>query len=71
MGNNNKTCLPMPKVLELRDMARKLGVRNYSKMRKDELIWAIQVAEGNTDCFKRIPDCSLTECLFRKECIPR
>jgi hypothetical protein len=61
--------LPMPKVKELRIMASKLRVRNYSRMRKDQLIWAIQEAEGNAACFKRIPDCSLEDCLFRGECI--
>jgi hypothetical protein len=61
--------LPMPKVKELRVKARALGVRNYSRMRKDQLIWALQEAEGNAACFKRIPDCGLTGCLFREECL--
>ncbi len=60
--------LPMPNVKELRILARELKVKNYSRMRKDQLVWAVQEAEGNTPCYKKISDCRVMDCLFRGEC---
>ena len=56
------------KVTQIREIARELKIKNYSRMRKDDLIRAIQVAEGNTDCFKRIPGCGEKGCLWREDC---
>lgn len=53
----------------LTDMARDLGIKNAAKTRKENLIHAIQVAEGNTACFGGIPDCTVSPCLFRADCI--
>lgn len=55
-------------VTEIRKRARELKVKNYSRMRKDDLIRAIQLAEGNTDCYKRITNCGETDCLWREDC---
>ena len=52
----------------LTTMAKALGIKKISTMKKAELIHAIQRAEGNTDCFGRIENCAVTPCLFRKEC---
>ena len=71
MTQGNESRLPMPNVKTLRERARELKVKNYSRMRKDQLIWALQEAEGNTPCYKKIPDCGILECLFRSECIPQ
>lgn len=60
----------MPNVKQLRDMAKKLDVKNIAKLRKEELIHAIQLAEGNNDCYGKIPDCGETECFFRPDCLP-
>ena len=49
--------------------ARELGVKGIAKLKKPELIHAIQSAEGNAPCFQRIPDCQVSPCLFRSECI--
>lgn len=54
----------------LKIKAKEMGINGYSKMKKDELIWAIQEAEGNVACFSRIPDCGIAECLWRPECQP-
>lgn len=54
----------------LRDMAKKLEVKGGAKMAKEELIHAIQVAEGHAACYARIPDCGQTDCLFRPDCLP-
>ncbi|HFC46559.1 MAG TPA: hypothetical protein ENJ63_01610 [Dissulfuribacter thermophilus] len=56
------------KVTQIREKAKALKVKNYSRMRKDDLIRAVQIAEGNTDCFKRIQDCGQQDCLWREDC---
>jgi len=53
----------------LTDMARNLGIKNAAKTRKEDLIHAIQIAEGNDPCFGRIPNCTVSPCLFRGDCI--
>ncbi|RMH60118.1 MAG: hypothetical protein D6678_06545 [Zetaproteobacteria bacterium] len=49
--------------------AKVMGLKGLSKKRKHEIIHALQLAEGNTDCFQRIPDCAIADCLYRAECI--
>jgi hypothetical protein len=54
---------------EIREMARPLGVRS-TRMRKADLIRAIQRAEGNFDCYgtATVEECDQEECLWREEC---
>jgi len=56
------------KVTEIRSKGRELGVKNYSKLNKKDLIHAIQVAEGNSPCFLEIYDCRVDDCLWREDC---
>ena len=57
------------KVKELRAIARDLGIRT-NNLRKAELVRAIQLAEGNFDCFGTAEDyCDQLNCLFRKDCL--
>jgi len=57
------------KVKELRAIARDLGIRT-NNLRKAELIRAIQLAEGNFECFGTAEDyCDQLNCLFRKDCL--
>ena len=58
------------KVADIRTKARDLGVKNYSRLNKADLIKAIQVAEGNSPCFQQIEDCRIDDCLWRGECQP-
>lgn len=53
---------------EIRKKASDLGVKNYSRFRKHELIKEIQSSEGNAPCFKEISDCMESHCLWRREC---
>jgi len=53
----------------LTDMARELGIKNAAKARKEELIHTIQITEGNHACFGNIPNCAVSPCLFRADCI--
>jgi|UniRef100_A0A7V6A501 hypothetical protein len=55
-------------VRDIRAKAREMGVKNYSKMSKTELIHAIQEKEGNTPCYQNIYDCQQLDCLWRAEC---
>lgn len=55
---------------DIREKARVLKVPNYSRMRKDDLIRAIQAAEGNSPCFGRIPDCRQSDCCWMGDCLP-
>jgi len=53
---------------ELVAKAVELNLKGAAKLRKQELIHAIQIAEGNTDCFARISNCAVSPCLYRAEC---
>jgi len=53
---------------ELTIKAAELNLKGAAKLRKTDLIHAIQIAEGNDDCFERISNCSVTPCLYRAEC---
>lgn len=52
----------------LMDKAKELDLKGISKLKKEDLIHAIQIAEGNDDCFMRISNCSVSPCLYRAEC---
>jgi hypothetical protein len=53
---------------EIRAKAKDLGVKNYTRFKKDGLIRQIQQAEGNAPCFKGIKNCGELECAWRDEC---
>lgn len=59
----------MPNIKEVREMAKQLGVRS-ARMRKADLIRAIQRAEGNFDCYGTAAEeeCDQEECLWREDC---
>lgn len=55
---------------EIREFAKALGIQSVSKYKKKEdLIHTIQLAEGNHDCFRRIPDCALEKCAWYEDCV--
>ena len=53
---------------ELLENARPFGIKGAAKMQKNDLVHAIQIAEGNNPCFLTISDCSVSPCLYRAEC---
>jgi len=58
---------------EVRERGRRMGVAGTAKLRKGEMIRAIQKAEGNQDCFGanwRF-DCQQTDCCWRQDCQTR
>ncbi len=53
---------------KIREKARAMGVRNYTRYKKETLIRVIQESEGNSPCFKGICGCAELGCLWREEC---
>ncbi len=55
---------------EIKEYAASLGINSVSKYRRrEDLIHAIQLIEGHTDCFKRIRGCALSDCKWFKDCL--
>lgn len=57
------------KLNEIRIIAESVGVRSKAR-RKADLIKAIQIAEGNFDCFASASEqqCDQIECCWRDDC---
>ena len=57
------------KLPEVRELAAKRGLKT-DKMKKAEVIRAVQVAEGNTACFDTgtATECGQQSCLWREDC---
>ncbi len=57
------------KIEKVRQKAKKLGI-NWNKMKKAEIIHAIQRTEGNTPCFgnSNNGNCPYIDCCFREDC---
>jgi hypothetical protein len=54
---------------EIKAIATKLGIKS-GRMKKAELVRAIQIEEGNYDCFGtvRFHECTEEGCLWRTDC---
>lgn len=57
-------------LVEVKAVAKKNKVK-IGKLKKAELIKAIQIAEGNSPCFKAefSSTCALQNCLWRSDCV--
>lgn len=57
------------KVDEIREIARTRGLKP-GKLKKAELVRAIQDAEGNTTCYEtgKAGGCGQEQCLWREDC---
>ena len=55
-------------VREVREVAKGLKIKNYTRLTREELIRAIQCAEGNADCFGKIEECGQADCCWREGC---
>jgi hypothetical protein len=57
---------------ELKEKARKLGVKPKLGTKKENLIRSIQTAEGNFPCFGTAKDyCDQAACSWRNNCLPK
>lgn len=55
---------------EIREFAKVLGIQSLHKFEnKEDLIRTIQLAEGYSDCFRRIPGCAKEKCAWFDDCI--
>lgn len=58
------------KIGDVRSKAKDMGLKTTPKMKKSEIIKAIQVAEGNTPCFGiSFESCGQDNCCWREDCI--
>lgn len=57
------------KLDEIKEIAKKHNIK-IGKLKKAELVRAIQLAENNDDCFEtgRADDCGQSACLWREDC---
>jgi hypothetical protein len=59
------------KVNEIKIKAKDFGIKINKNMKKNDLIWAIQTAEGNYKCFGTAQHyCDQEVCAWRKDCLP-
>lgn len=58
------------KMQEVREMAKKLGLKPGKIRKKTDLIRAIQSAEGNMPCFQtEVSSCDQADCCWRGICL--
>ena len=57
------------KLAEVRELAAQRGLKTV-KLKKAEIVRAVQAAEGNTACFDTgtATECDQTYCLWRADC---
>jgi len=57
------------KMQEVREIAKKMGIKT-ANMKKADVIRAIQLAEGNIDCYDsgKSAECGQDNCLWREDC---
>jgi hypothetical protein len=57
------------KMQEVREIAKKMGIKT-ANMKKADIIRAIQLAEGNIDCYDsgKSTECGQDDCLWREDC---
>ena len=58
-------------IIDIRKMARKLGLAPVKTAKKGEIIRSIQAAEGNTQCFGTgvAKTCGQDKCCWRSDCL--
>jgi len=49
--------------------AEDLGLTKIKSLKKTDLIHRIQNKEGHDACFQQIPNCGVSPCLFRLDCL--
>lgn len=61
--------MKLVRLAEVKEMAARLGLKT-DRMKKFEIVRAIQEAEGNSPCFDsgESVECGQTHCLWRADC---
>jgi hypothetical protein len=59
------------KFQEIRHKGKGMGIKQYNRMKKMDLIRAIQKAENNIECYgtQRVDNCQEETCLWRSDCL--
>ncbi len=54
----------------IRKLAKEMGINTY-RMKKTDIIRAIQRSENNIDCYgtERVTECMEDSCLWREDCL--
>ena len=55
----------------VRRTALLMGIREIADKDTIELIWQIQIKEGNQACFRTKENCPRVDCLWREQCVFR
>ena len=57
------------KMQEVREIAKKMGIKT-ANMKKADIIRAVQLAEGNVDCYGsgKSAGCGQDNCIWREDC---
>ncbi len=57
---------------EIKEKVKKLGIEPKRGIKKENLVHAIQIAEGNFPCFGTAKDyCDRLGCCWRNDCLPK
>lgn len=57
-------------IKEIKEKAKTVGISNAEKMKKVDVIRAIQAKEGNFPCFQTAQDfCDQNSCCWRSDCV--
>jgi hypothetical protein len=58
------------KMKKIKKKVAKMGIK-VGKMKKVDLIHAVQIEEGNPPCFLTVNDaCDQADCCWRSDCLP-
>jgi len=52
----------------LLDRAKTYKIKGAKQLKKTALIHQMQLAEGHTDCYGKISNCTVKPCFYRSEC---
>lgn len=58
------------KMREIIEIATAWGIPFKVGLSKADMIWAIQIKEGYTACFRRDDQCERKECRWQDDCLP-
>ena len=55
---------------DIKNKAKEVGVKGYTKLPKPELVKAIQTAEGNSPCYQSeiASVCGIADCMWKEDC---
>lgn len=52
----------------LLERAKPYHIKDAKQLKKTALIHQLQLAEGYSDCFSKLTNCSIEPCFYRQQC---